>query len=86
MEFQVVDPRPPADEEVSAIQQTKIIEKIISELPEKQRAVMALYYTHRMSPVEIAQTLDISLNNLRVQLHKARCRMFEEYKKMTEEN
>ena len=46
--------------------------RLMLELPEKQRLVMHLRYVEELSYEEIAQVLDISLDQVKVGLHRAR--------------
>ena len=48
------------------------IRKMIQQLPDKQRLVMHLRDIEELSYDEIAQTLDISLEQVKVNLHRAR--------------
>ncbi|MFN4256691.1 MAG: RNA polymerase sigma factor [Saprospiraceae bacterium] len=48
------------------------VRKLMQELPEKQRLVMHLRDIEEMSYDEIAQTLDITLDQVKVNLHRAR--------------
>ncbi|MBK6931638.1 MAG: sigma-70 family RNA polymerase sigma factor [Saprospirales bacterium] len=46
--------------------------RMIQELPEKQRLVMHLRDIEELSYVEIAAVLDISMDQVKVNLHRAR--------------
>jgi RNA polymerase sigma-70 factor, ECF subfamily len=47
----------------------------ISTLPERQRDVLVLRDLHDLSTQEVAQSLDLSVGNVRVLLHRARVRL-----------
>jgi RNA polymerase sigma-70 factor (ECF subfamily) len=48
------------------------IQALMQRLPEKQRLVMHLRDVEEMAYEEIAKTLDISLDQVKVNLHRAR--------------
>lgn len=52
-----------------------LVDKAIGELPERQRVVIILRDVTGCSPEEVCETLDITLGNQRVLLHRARVRV-----------
>jgi len=51
---------------------SEIINRIINELPEKNAAVITMFYLEEMSIEEISQVLNISVSNVKVILHRSR--------------
>lgn len=49
----------------------------VRELPERQRAVVALHYVDELTVTEIAQVLDISDGTVKSSLHRARAKLAE---------
>lgn len=59
--------------ELLVAEQTKLLIDIaIEKMPEKQREVFSLHYKENLSNEEIAQTLNISTNNVRQHVHNAK--------------
>jgi RNA polymerase sigma-70 factor (ECF subfamily) len=71
-------PWEPTPEEATVASETRReIARALVELPERQRAVVALRDVHGMSPDEVCLTLTISAVNQRVLLHRGRARLRE---------
>jgi RNA polymerase sigma-70 factor (ECF subfamily) len=51
---------------------SEFIIKLVNKLPEKHSAIISLFYLDEMSCEEISKTLDISLSNVKVMLHRSR--------------
>jgi len=67
-----VDKQPTPEQQVSDHEMRVCIRSEIGKLPEAQRTVLMLSALGGFSDNEIAQTLDISLDNAKVRLHRAR--------------
>ena len=48
------------------------VRKIVSELPAKNSAVITLFYLEEMTCEEISETLNMTINNVKVLLHRSR--------------
>ena len=59
-------------------QRFEIVEKLLEKLPEGERTVMVLYYLGEMTTTEIGKFLGVSVETIRVRLHRARKRLQEE--------
>ncbi|MCG6880057.1 MAG: RNA polymerase sigma factor [Deltaproteobacteria bacterium] len=62
----------PVQKELEQFQMGTCVQEQINLLPEPQRAVMILYDLMGFSHAEIAEILDISIENAKVRLHRAR--------------
>jgi RNA polymerase sigma-70 factor (ECF subfamily) len=51
---------------------SEFINELVNKLPEKHSAIISLFYLDEMSCEEISKTLDISLSNVKVMLHRSR--------------
>ncbi len=51
---------------------SEFIIELVNKLPEKHSAIISLFYLDEMSCEEISKTLDISLSNVKVMLHRSR--------------
>ena len=73
------------DHSVQHLELSVIIEQKIRELPDKYQTVLVLYHMDELSYKEISEILDISLDNTKVVLHRARNmlkeKLLQEYKK-----
>lgn len=63
---------PTPAQETESRDMTARVRRLMQELPEKQRLVMHLRDIEELSYEEIGETLDISLDQVRVNLHRAR--------------
>ena len=59
-------------------QRFEIVEKLLEKLPEGERTVMVLYYLGEMTTREIGKFLGVSVETIRLRLHRARKRLREE--------
>ncbi len=64
------------------IESKDLIKKIIQSLPRQQRLIIELRDIEEFSYAEIADTLDLSINNIRVNLSIARKKVKEEFVKI----
>ncbi|PJA97829.1 MAG: RNA polymerase subunit sigma-24 [Ignavibacteriales bacterium CG_4_9_14_3_um_filter_30_11] len=51
---------------------SNVVKKVIEELPEKNAAVVTMFYLEEMKCEEISEVLKISLSNVKVMLHRSR--------------
>jgi RNA polymerase sigma factor (sigma-70 family) len=51
---------------------SEFIIELVNKLPEKHSSIISLFYLDEMSCEEISKTLDISLSNVKVMLHRSR--------------
>ena len=56
----------------------EIVKKLLEKLPESERTVMTLYYLGEMTTKEIGRFLGVSVETIRLRLHRARKRLREE--------
>ena len=66
-------------------QRFEIVEKLLEKLPEGERTVMTLHYLGEMTTTEIGKFLDVSVEAIRVRLHRARKRLQEEEELLVQE-
>ncbi len=64
-------------------QETDIIRRVLTKLPEKYRTCIILYYFNEMSYEDISQTLNISLSNTKILLFRGKKMMVELYRRET---
>ncbi|MYG07176.1 sigma-70 family RNA polymerase sigma factor [Candidatus Poribacteria bacterium] len=57
---------------------SEIVKKLLEKLPEGERTVMTLYYLGEMTTEDIAGMLGVSVEAIRVRLHRARKRLQQE--------
>ena len=55
----------------------EIVKKLLEKLPESERTVMTLYYLGEMTTKEIGKFLGVSVETIRIRLHRARKRLRE---------
>ncbi|MCA9127009.1 MAG: sigma-70 family RNA polymerase sigma factor [Planctomycetales bacterium] len=67
-------------------EESSLVRVAIAELPEQQAAVFCLAHLDELTHLEIAKTLHISTNAVRVSLHKARARLRQLVDKSPKEN
>ena len=53
----------------------ELVKRLLEKLPEKERAVVTLYYLDEMSTREIGRFMGVSVNTITSQLHRARKRL-----------
>ncbi|MCG9134699.1 sigma-70 family RNA polymerase sigma factor, partial [Candidatus Poribacteria bacterium] len=78
-----------AQREAEAIERRyEIVEELLSKLPERERAVMTLYYLGEMTTKEIGNFLSVPVNTIVSRLHRARKRLQEkgEFLQMSSNN
>ncbi len=63
----------------------EIVKKLLEKLPEGERTVMTLYYLGEMTTREIGKFLDVSVETIRLRLHRARKRLQEEEELLIQE-
>jgi RNA polymerase sigma-70 factor (ECF subfamily) len=82
--YQAPDPSYSANPEERAIQQDRIemVRKIMDSLPEKQRSVMQLRETEGKSYKEIAAVMDISEEQVKVSIFRARQAIKQRYEQI----
>jgi len=66
-------------------QRFEIVEKLLDKLPEGERTVMTLYYLGEMTTTEIGKFLGVSVETIRLRLHRARTRLQEEEEFLVQE-
>ena len=63
----------------------EIVKKLLEKLPEGERTVMTLYYLGEMTTKEIGKFLGVSVEAVRIRLHRARKRLREEEELLIQE-
>ena len=53
----------------------ELVKRLLEKLPEKERAVVTLYYLDEMSTREIGRSMGVSVNTITSRLHRARKRL-----------
>jgi len=81
IEYSVNDPAPPPEKVLVENEFSEEVQRQLSNLNEKDRAVLILRYWHEMSEKEISQTLSISKSAVKSRLFRARKHMAEEWDK-----
>ena len=71
---------PDAHHDISLKEKRKIINDSILKLPETERIIVTLYYYEELSIKEIAEIVGISVNNVKIKLHRSRQKLFVELK------
>ena len=66
-------------------QRFEIVKKLLEKLPEKERTVMTLHYLGEMTTTEISKFLGVSVEAIRLRLHRARKRLQEEEELLVQE-
>ena len=70
--------RPPsADELVVGSEMNACINEYIEKLPENHQTILKLYYMIGLSHHELAEIMDISVENVKIRLHRARAKLKE---------
>lgn len=77
-ESMAVDPTPPQDRQLIRKEMNDCIKGIVDGLPENCRAVLILSDLEELTNNEIAKVLDISLETVKIRLHRARTRLKKE--------
>ena len=72
---------PSPEENLETKEKETLLKELIESLPPGQKSIMVLKFNDHLPDSEICAIAGISENNLRVQLHKAKKRLFEEYRK-----
>lgn len=57
---------------LKAQQRQRFLKQAISSLPKEEATIITLFYLHELSLKEIVSTMNISLSNAKVKLHRAR--------------
>jgi RNA polymerase sigma-70 factor (ECF subfamily) len=73
-----VDPTPPQDRQLIRKEMSDCIRGIVDGLPENYRTVLILSDLEELKNNEIAEVLDISLETVKIRLHRARMRLKKE--------
>jgi RNA polymerase sigma-70 factor (ECF subfamily) len=73
-----VDPAPPQDRQLIRKEMSDCIRGIVDGLPENYRTVLILSDLEELKNNEIAEVLDISLETVKIRLHRARMRLKKE--------
>ena len=63
----------------------EVVKKLLEKLPEKERTVMTLHYLGEMPTKEIGKFLGVSVETIRVRLHRARKRLQQEEELLVQE-
>ena len=63
----------------------EIVKKLLEKLPEGERTVMTLYYLGEMTTKEISKFLGVSVETIRLRLHRARKRLQDEEELLIQE-
>lgn len=71
---------PDAHHDISLKEKRKIINDSILKLPETDKIIVTLYYYEELSVKEIAEIVGISVNNVKIKLHRSRQKLFVELK------
>lgn len=74
----VADPGPPQDKQLIRKEMNECIKGIVDGLPESYRTVLILSDLEELTNSEIAGILDISLETVKIRLHRARARLKKE--------
>ena len=82
---QVADTAPGPEENVLAIEEKSILQQALERLPDHFREVMILRFVRELSYNDIADTLEIPLSSVKVNIHRARARLVKIYKEMENE-
>jgi RNA polymerase sigma-70 factor, ECF subfamily len=72
---ELAESRPLPEELCIQLQRTEIIEKILSELTEKDRQLMLLHFGQGMAPEQVAVKMGISVKTVYTKKHKLRGRL-----------
>jgi RNA polymerase sigma-70 factor (ECF subfamily) len=77
----LIDERPPdADQGIMRREMNACIHRIVEQMPESERAVLILSEFEGMKNREIADILDLSLDAVKIRLHRARTRLRKDIK------
>ena len=74
------DPRPRGDAE-SRVEQRQLLERLLSELDEKDQLMLVMKEVEGFSVEEIGEVLELNVNTVKVRLFRARGRLVEIYRK-----
>jgi RNA polymerase sigma-70 factor (ECF subfamily) len=77
-ESMTVDPTPPQDRQLIRKEMNDCIKGVVDGLPENYRTVLILSDLEELTNNEIAEVLDISLETVKIRLHRARTRLKKE--------
>jgi RNA polymerase sigma-70 factor (ECF subfamily) len=77
-ESMAVDPTPPQDRQLIRKEMNDCIKGVVDGLPENYRTVLILSDLEELTNNEIAEVLDISLETVKIRLHRARTRLKKE--------
>ncbi len=73
----VADPVPSAEQDAIRSEMAGCVQGLVAQLPDNYRAVLVLSETEGMKNSEIAEVLGISLETVKIRLHRARARLKE---------
>jgi RNA polymerase sigma-70 factor (ECF subfamily) len=71
----------PREDSARRVEQRELVERLLGELDEKDRAMLVLKEVEGFSVEEIGEMLDLNVNTVKVRLFRARGRMVEIYRK-----
>ncbi len=72
---------PSPEDHLESKEKQTILKALVEALPSKQKNLILLRLNDHLSDAEICKINGITENNLRVQLHQAKMKLFEEYQK-----
>ena len=75
---------PGADAEADAQEEAEFVREMVEKLPESSRAVIHLFYYEEMSVREIARALNISEQNVKTRLSRARDKLKKQLEERTQ--
>jgi len=81
-QYQAIDLAPNPEQVAGELIQAELLEKLASRLPPALRETALLSFFHGLSNTEVSDILKISPENVRIRIHRARERLWEESKKL----
>ncbi len=85
-ELQLLDASIAPEAAIAEAEEISLVRELIAELPQQQAAVFCLVHLEEMPHSEIANTLHITTNAVRISLHKARATLRQLVNKSQKEN
>ena len=70
---------------LKAQQRKRFLQQAIASLPKEEATIITLFYLHELSLKEIVKTMNISLSNAKVKLHRARKKLLPALKVLLKE-
>ena len=74
------DHQPDAFEVINREEKNTLVKKALLRLPETEQIIITLYYYEELSTKEIAGIVDLSVQNVKVKLHRSRQKLYAELK------